>query len=131
MLNSAGLSGDLGPRMSFWVQSVIPSLASKIRIWALPTLPMSPRWTLALLQSSVCPVWVSVSLWLRSVYSWLKFEFCWSSNWIRSCRSIRTPTIVANAARITHVSAAEPPASRQRIGTDLYAEYVARAADRV
>src|ERR1044072_6398613 len=29
------------------------------------------------------------------------------------------------------VSAAEPPASRQRIGCRLYAEYVARAADRM
>jgi hypothetical protein len=44
---------------------------------------------------------------------------------------VRTPTIAANPARITSVSAAEPPASRQRIGTDLYAENVARAADRV
>ena len=35
------------------------------------------------------------------------------------------------AARITHVSSAEPPASRQRIGIDLYAENVARAADRM
>src|SRR5579871_5423218 len=37
----------------------------------------------------------------------------------------------ANPARITNVSAAEPPARRQRIGTVLYAENVARAADRM
>src|SRR3954451_16536331 len=32
---------------------------------------------------------------------------------------------------MTSVSAAEPPARRQRIGWRLYAEYVARAADRM
>jgi hypothetical protein len=37
----------------------------------------------------------------------------------------------ANPQRITNVSAAEPPASRHLIGSDLYAENVARAADRV
>src|SRR5215213_2967909 len=53
---------------------------------------------------------------------------CWlKSDWIR--RVVRTPTIVANPNRITSVSAAEPPASRQRIGRRLYAEDVARAAD--
>src|SRR3954466_7509973 len=55
---------------------------------------------------------------------------CWlKSAWIR--RAVRTPTIVANPKRITSVSAAEPPASRQRIGRRLYAEDVARAADRM
>src|SRR6185436_13851932 len=55
---------------------------------------------------------------------------CWlKSDWIR--RVVRTPTIVANPNRITRVSAAEPPASRQRIGRRLYAEDVARAADRM
>ena len=49
----------------------------------------------------------------------------------RTCRAVSTPTIAANPARITNVSAADPPASRQRIGTDLYAENVARAADRM
>src|SRR3954463_7299107 len=39
--------------------------------------------------------------------------------------------MTANPSRITSVSAAEPPASRQRIGWRLYAEYVARAADRM
>src|SRR4051794_25631706 len=39
--------------------------------------------------------------------------------------------IAANPHRITSVSTAEPPASRQRIGRRLYAEDVARAADRV
>src|SRR3954466_15397390 len=55
---------------------------------------------------------------------------CWlKSAWIR--RVVRTPTTVANPNRITSVSAAEPPASRQRIGRRLYAEDVARAADRM
>ena len=55
----------------------------------------------------------------------------WSLNWSRTWRVVRTPTSTANAARITNVSAADPPASRQRIGNDLYAENVARAADRM
>src|SRR3954449_510519 len=46
-------------------------------------------------------------------------------------RVVRTPTIVAKPQRMTSVRTAEPPASRQRIGTRLYAEDVARAADRV
>src|SRR3954471_11802371 len=55
---------------------------------------------------------------------------CWlKSAWIR--RVVRTPTIVAKPNRITRVSAAEPPARRQRIGRRLYAEDVARAADRM
>src|SRR2546421_7211290 len=55
---------------------------------------------------------------------------CWlKSAWMR--RAVRTPTITANPHRITSVSAAEPPASRQRIGSRLYAENVARAADRM
>jgi hypothetical protein len=44
---------------------------------------------------------------------------------------VSTPTIAANEARITQVSIAEPPASRHLIGTRLYAENVARAADGV
>src|SRR5215203_6783539 len=47
------------------------------------------------------------------------------------CRVVSTPTIVANPSRITSVSRAEPPASRQRIGSRLYAEDVACAADRM
>src|SRR5215207_3573759 len=47
------------------------------------------------------------------------------------CRVVSTPTITANPSRITSVSRAEPPASRQRIGSRLYAEDVARAADRM
>src|SRR4051812_2862426 len=39
--------------------------------------------------------------------------------------------MTANPSRITSVSAAEPPANRQRIGWRLYAEYVACAADRM
>jgi hypothetical protein len=51
------------------------------------------------------------------------------SDWMRLV--VRTPTIAANPHRITSVSAAEPPARRQRIGMRLYAQDVARAADRV
>src|SRR5829696_2036176 len=47
------------------------------------------------------------------------------------CRVVSTPTIAAKPRRITSVSRAEPPASRQRIGSRLYAEDVARAADRM
>src|SRR5215217_6491271 len=51
------------------------------------------------------------------------------SRWI--CWVVSTPTIAAKPHRITSVSAAEPPARRQRIGSRLYAEDVARAADRM
>src|SRR3954453_4822279 len=55
---------------------------------------------------------------------------CWlKSAWIR--RVVRTPTITAKPSRITSVRTAEPPASRQRIGSRLYAEDVACAADRM
>src|SRR3954454_13713387 len=47
------------------------------------------------------------------------------------CRVVSTPTIAANPHRITKVRTAEPPASRQRIGSRLYAEDVACAADRM
>src|ERR671926_1068135 len=61
------------------------------------------------------------------------------SAWAATCRLkssdsrrvVSTPTTTAKPHRMTSVSAAEPPASRQRIGTRLYAEYVARAADRM
>src|SRR3954470_11599638 len=46
-------------------------------------------------------------------------------------RIVSTPTIVAKPQRITSVRTADPPARRQRIGRRLYAEDVARAADRV
>src|SRR3954452_12527082 len=46
-------------------------------------------------------------------------------------RVVSVPTITAKPHRITSVSAAEPPARRQRIGWRLYAEYVACAADRM
>src|SRR5215218_3860427 len=49
----------------------------------------------------------------------------------RMLRVVRTPTIAAKPSRITSVSSAEPPASRQRIGSRLYAEDVACAADRM
>src|ERR687889_975034 len=51
------------------------------------------------------------------------------SAWMR--RVVSTPTIAANPSRMTSVSRAEPPASRQRIGSRLYAEDVACAADRM
>src|SRR3712207_2745426 len=51
------------------------------------------------------------------------------SSWIWPV--VSTPTITAKPHRMTSVSAAEPPASRQRIGSRLYAEDVARAADRM
>src|SRR5919106_5555548 len=59
----------------------------------------------------------------------LRATSSWKSSWI--CRVVRTPTIAANPHRITSVSAAEPPARRQRIGSRLYAEDVSRAADRM
>src|SRR5215218_3740641 len=49
----------------------------------------------------------------------------------RMLRVVSTPTIAAKPNRITSVSSAEPPASRQRIGSRLYAEDVACAADRM
>ena len=58
-------------------------------------------------------------------------EVSWVSNWVWTWRLVRIPTIPAKLARMTNVSAAEPPASRQRIGTVLYAKYVPRAADRM
>src|SRR3954466_3716273 len=53
----------------------------------------------------------------------------WKSS--RIWRVVSTPTIAAKPHRITSVRAAEPPARRQRIGSRLYAEDVARAADRM
>src|SRR4051812_999329 len=46
-------------------------------------------------------------------------------------RVVSTPTTTAKPHRITSVSSAEPPAIRQRSGRRLYAEDVARAADRM
>src|SRR5215217_5277763 len=51
------------------------------------------------------------------------------SRWI--CWVVRTPTIAAKPQRMTSVRAAEPPASRQRMGRRLYAQDVACAADRM
>ncbi len=73
----------------------------------------------------------NASLPFSSEYSRSIAEVCCSSNWVRTWRSVSTPTMAAKPARMTNVSAAEPPARRQRIGTRLYAEYVARAADRM
>src|SRR4051812_6128809 len=50
---------------------------------------------------------------------------------MRSGRVVSTPTMAAKPQRMTSVRAADPPARRQRIGRRLYAEYVARAADRM
>src|SRR5215212_10229494 len=58
-------------------------------------------------------------------------EATWRLKSSCSRRVVRTPTMAAKPHRITSVRAAEPPASRQRIGRRLYAEDVARAADRV
>src|SRR5690348_2921537 len=55
----------------------------------------------------------------------------WRSKSADSRRVVSTPTTTAKPHRMTSVSAAEPPASRQRIGRRLYAEYVPRAADRM
>src|SRR5215212_4694923 len=49
----------------------------------------------------------------------------------RIWRVVRTPTMAAKPSRMMSVSAADPPARRQRIGRRLYAEDVARAADRM
>src|SRR5436190_22135818 len=49
----------------------------------------------------------------------------------RIWRVVRTPTMDAKPSRMISVRAAEPPARRQRIGRRLYAEDVARAADRM
>src|SRR3954453_6196414 len=51
------------------------------------------------------------------------------SEWMRC--AVRVPTAPANPHRMTSVRSAEPPARRQRIGTRLGAENVARAADRM
>src|SRR3954452_6979249 len=58
-------------------------------------------------------------------------EATWRSKSLEMARVVSVPTITANPSRITSVSAAEPPASRQRIGWGLYAGDVARAADRM
>src|SRR4051794_16520008 len=55
----------------------------------------------------------------------------WLLKSARIRRVVATPTTAAKPQRITSVRTAEPPASRQRIGRRLYAEDVARAADRV
>src|SRR5436189_4917622 len=55
----------------------------------------------------------------------------WLLKSARIRRVVATPTIAAKPIRITSVRTAEPPASRQRIGSRLYAEDVACAADRM
>src|SRR3954470_20634104 len=78
--------------------------------------------------------WPALSNTIRSRASWpslsaLVASSSWKSSWI--CRVVSTPTITAKPQRMISVSTAEPPARRQRIGRRLYAEYVARAADRM
>src|SRR5437868_3016218 len=58
-------------------------------------------------------------------------ERTWLLKSARIRRVVATPTMAANPMRITSVRTADPPASRQRIGRRLYAEDVARAADRM
>src|SRR5687768_701508 len=75
------------------------------------------------------------SRWTSRSVTWRWSWSAWSetsrlkSRWI--CWVVRTPTMAAKPHRMTSVSAAEPPASRQRIGSRLYAEDVACAADRM
>src|SRR5207248_6200523 len=80
-------------------------------------------------QSSPCPrgVGVTIGRWDNFVAA----ELTSSLNWRRTSLAVNRATITAKAARMTNVSAADPPASRHRTGTVLYAEYVARAADRM
>lgn len=113
-------------RTFFCVHSTLP-LSSKIRICARSVLAYVLSVT-CVSQSSSPPTHFIVPSSLASSVAALS---TWPSNWSRSCLSVRIPTTTANAARITNVSAAEPPASRQRIGTDLYAENVPCAADRM
>src|SRR5438477_9721439 len=58
-------------------------------------------------------------------------ERTWVLKSARIRRVVAMPTTAAKPIRITSVRTAEPPASRQRIGRRLYAEDVARAADRM
>src|SRR3954447_26397748 len=58
-------------------------------------------------------------------------ERTWLLKSERIRRVLAAPTTAAKPIRITSVRTAEPPASRQRIGRRLYAEDVARAADRM
>src|SRR4051794_33062163 len=73
-----------------------------------------------------------VALWSRASLAIRLAESCtWRSKSSTMRPVVSTPTITAKPHRMTSVSTAEPPASRQRIGTRLYAEDVARAADRM
>src|SRR4051812_13467108 len=73
--------------------------------------------------------WATRSLTSRDSSSAAEETLWEKSDWMR--RVVSTPTIAAKPQRITSVRAAEPPASRQRIGRRLYAEDVPRAADRM
>src|SRR5688572_19618490 len=79
---------------------------------------MNPFWSTTRFGRTLACSSVAASLIWR-----LKSELIW--------RVVSTPTIAAKPSRITSVSSAEPPASRQRIGSRLYAEDVACAADRM
>src|SRR3954447_10897227 len=73
--------------------------------------------------------WATRSLTSRDSSSAAEETLWEKSDWMR--RVVSTPKITAKPQRMTSVSAAEPPASRQRIARRLYAEDVARAADRM
>ena len=66
--------------------------------------------------SVACPLTATIrsSAFFSSV-SALRATSSWKSSWI--WRVVSTPTIAAKPHRITSVSAAEPPARRQRIGS--------------
>src|SRR5581483_1620590 len=113
---------------SFCVQSSTPAWL-KILIWTCSALVKSLSDTFWLAQFRK-PLF-DIHLRSRSLASWSEFERTSSLNWPRSWRSVSTPTSAANDARITQVSIADPPARRHVIGIRLYAEDVARAADRV
>src|SRR3954453_15096126 len=73
-----------------------------------------------------------VALWSRASLAIRLAESCtWRSKSSTMRPVVSTPTITAKPHRMTSVSSAEPPASRQRMGRRLYAEDVARAADRM
>src|SRR3954447_20804382 len=73
--------------------------------------------------------WATRSLTSRDSSSAAEETLWEKSDWMR--RVVSTPTITAKPQRMTSVRSAEPPARRQRIGSALYAEDVARAADRM
>ena len=76
------------------------------------------------------PVRGSSLYWIRSARSLAARRVC-SSKSDRMRAIVSDPMITAKPQRMTSVRTAEPPASRQRTGSRLYAENVACAADRM